>query len=137
MKKLYKINKPEGVKLKNANVTINNDEIIVEVEINDEFQPKDGDFIKFECCDREGLFIYKKGKYDDYCGCYCGISSEYRNNGLNGKLILCERDCHESKFYCRFATAEEKEFFIKRLKNECNKQLNPETKKIGKYKVES
>lgn len=88
---------------------------------------KDGDFVKVECCGREGILIYKKGIYDDFCGCYGKISSERREIGLNGQLELWEDNCCESKFYCRLATKEEKQLFINRMRNEAHCEWNPTT----------
>lgn len=122
MKKTYKYQLPQNKEVKGTNVRVENGEILVDVEFEEKFEPKDGDFLVSDGC----TFIYSDMKakdkltYSSYCGDYqiCGgISIEFSNNWTPKKG-------------CRFATPEEKADFLERLEKECKKRWNAETKQL-------
>lgn len=123
MKKTYKNKLPKGMNVEGTNVRVENGEVIVEVELKEEFNPKDGDFLTTKY---DGLvFIYsdKPATTSDNVCAYCGsyderegfISTEFSNGWVEKKE-------------CRFATPEEKSDFLERLEKECHKKWNEEKK---------
>lgn len=128
MKKKYRNKLPKGAEVKGYIAHVDNGEIVVEVELKDRFQPKDGDFVTYESSEK-ATFVYKKGKFDDFCGCYWGEKADVSNLCKN-KCPLYDRgsECWESKIYCRYATDEEKSALILRLEKEYHKRWNAEKK---------
>lgn len=124
MKKKYRNRLPKDAEVKGYIAHVENGEIIVEVELKDRFQPKDGDF----CVSSLGnVFIYCVKELlssDLYCGCYCVFCSE------EGQIITCYTKLHTKKDGCRYATPEEKDDFLKRLETEERLRWNADTKKL-------
>lgn len=119
MKKKYRNKLPKGAEVKGFNAYVENGEIIVNVELKEKFNPKDGGFL----IDADGdIFIYSDAKTQNsnFYSCYCGIH--------HGKI----RDafCYNwvDKNGCRFATPEEIDAFIIRLEKEYHKRWNAEKK---------
>lgn len=128
MKRTYVNRLPKGENGTVKYARIENGQLIVDVEFEKKFEPKDGDFLTYECCNRKGIFIFKNGSQKGFAGCYCGISSELPNNGLEGELCLHNSDCWESLYYCRPSKKEEIDFFLNRIKCERKKRWNAEKK---------
>lgn len=121
MKKFYTNKLPKDLNGKVEGVRIENGQLIVEVEFEEKFEPKDGDFLISE---NECIFIYSdkqavnKNTYSCYCGEYTGrwnINTEFSNNW-----------CYKNG--CRLATEEEKNAFLERLQKKCGKTWNAENK---------
>lgn len=123
MKKKYRNKLPKGAELKGYTAHVENGEIIVEVELKDKFEPKDGDFLVSSL---GNVFIYsdKKAKYDNYYCCYCG---EY---DINGPVLTHFSNAWTIKTDCRFAMPKEKDNFLKRLETEEHLRWNADTKKL-------
>lgn len=117
MKKIYKNRLPKDKEVKSTNVRVENGEVVVEVELKDKFEPKDGDF----CVDYYGNTF---------------ILCEEGNVGINhGSYAFLCRDDGDWYFQMinmtravRFATPKEKDAFLKRLENDKNLHWNAEKK---------
>lgn len=120
MKKTYKNTLPKNMEVKSINIRIENGEVLVDVELKDEFEPKDGDFL---VSSSGNIFIYKAYTCLGY-GAYCGIDT--------CNTIVCNytTPAWTCKQGCRFATSEEKAAFLARLEKECGKKWNEETKEL-------
>lgn len=119
MKKKYRNKLPKGAEVKGYIAHVDNGEIVVEVELKDRFQPKDGDFL----IDTDGdIFIYSDAKTQNsnFYSCYCGTH--------HGKIQAAFCYNWVDKNGCRFATPEEKDAFIIRLEKEYHKRWNAEKK---------
>lgn len=121
MGKTYKFTLPQNKEVENTNVRVENGEVLVEVELKEKFQPKDGDF----CVSKYGcVFIYcdrgqpSKNVYGCYCGEYC--------DGLRIQPFYSDK--WTIKEGCRLATPEEKADFLKRLEGEKHLRWNAEKK---------
>lgn len=123
MKRTYVNRLPKNEEVKNTNVKVENGELVVEVEFEDKFEPKDGDF----CATDNGcIFIYNsnyKLRSNYLLGYYVGIDcynditiNEDNRSGFSNEV--------------RRATPEEKVAFLERLEKECHKRWNEETKKL-------
>ena len=123
MKKKYRNKLPKGAEVKGYIAHVDNGEIVVEVELKDRFQPKDGDFLvsAYDC-----VFIYsdKEAETSDLYCCYCG---EYREH-LGVQTTFS--DNWTEKKGCRFATPEKKSAFLEKLESEAHLRWNAETKKL-------
>lgn len=122
MKKRYKFQLPQNKEVKGTNVRVENGEILVDVEFEEKFEPKDGDFL-VSC--RGGIFICSitKSTRNSY-GAYCGVNSL-------GDIIISENHSMflwTPKDGCRYATEQEKSDFLERLEKERHKRWNAETK---------
>ena len=125
MRKKYNIRIPKGKEVKNVKTNIVNGNIKVSFDLDDVFEPKDGDFLAVK--DDGCVFIYSDAKAlsrDSVCS-YCGSFGNYK-----GSIEVRFSDNWTTKENCRIATSDEKEKFIDRLKNECGKRWNSETKKL-------
>lgn len=122
MKRKYVNRLPKGAEVKGYIAHVENGEIIVEVELKDRFQPKDGDFLKNKC---GKVFIYNglRGEYSQF-GAYCGTTIEDVIKVYKGKGVCAWAD----KEGCSFATQEEKSAFLERLEKEFHKRWNAEKK---------
>lgn len=121
MRKIYKNQLPKNMEVKSFNTKVVNGEIIVEAELKEIFQPKDGDF----CVTNRGcIFIFNANyQFASLSGYYVGIDGADR--------ITINRTNKEGFGGAeRFATESEKSAFLKRLKKELHKKWNPETKKL-------
>lgn len=121
MKKKYRNRLPKGAEVTGFNAHIENGEIIVEVELKDKFEPKDGDFL---IAKNLGVFIYNGRETDLSYGAYVGT--------LDGKIVVSVLQDGRWAFKrdSRFATPEEKADFLKRLETEEHRRWNADTKKL-------
>lgn len=123
MKRTYVNRLPKNEEVKNTDVKIENGKLIVEVEFEDKFQPKDGDF----CATDNGcIFIYNanyKLSSNYLLGYYVGIDC-YNDITIN------EDNRFGFSNEVRRATPEEKVAFLARLEKECGKRWNAETKEL-------
>lgn len=123
MKRTYVNRLPKNEEVKNTNVRVENGELIVEVEFEDKFEPKDGDF----CATDNGcIFIYNsnyKLRSNYLLGYYVGIDC-YNDITIN------EDNRFGFSNEVRCATPEEKAAFLSRLEKECGKRWNPVTKNL-------
>lgn len=112
MKRKYVNRLPKGAEVTGFNAYVENGEIIVNVELKEKLNPKDGDFL---VSSKGGVFIYsdKESEIPSLYCCYCG---EHRSHlGIRTTFS----DNWTEKNGCRFATPEEKDAFIIRLEKEC------------------
>lgn len=122
MRKKYNIRIPKGKEVKNVKTNIVDGKIEVYYDLEDVFEPKDGDFV----VSSTGLiFIFKKDLGDAYCErcaeSYIGIDGKSGNISTDLFFVIDKG---------RFATLQEKQALLERLKNECGKTWNEETKKL-------
>lgn len=126
MKKKYRNKLPKGAEVKGYIAHVDNGEIVVEVELKDRFQPKDGDFLYCNSDESFAIFIYKDvERKDDIAGCYCSIQCFRDNNycyNLYGSV------CYAHISNSRYATKAEKDNLLTALEKECNKRWNAEKK---------
>lgn len=126
MKKTYKYQLPQNKEVKSFNTKIENGNLLVEVELGEKFEPKDGDFL---VSSQGKVFIYcdKRTLYNDSYCCYC---AEY----FSGSGIIIESSRYSGywirKAGCRYATEQEKAKFLERLEKEYHKRWNAETKQL-------
>lgn len=121
MKKIYRNRLPKGKEVQNADVRIENGEVIVTVEFkNSRFLPEDGDFVT----DRDGdVFIYNGKEYEKDFGAYAAV--------MNDVMIINKIPQNEgwvSKKCCRFATSDEKSNFLELAKKQCGMIWNEDKK---------
>lgn len=121
MKKTYKYQLPQNKEVKGTNVRIENGEILVDVEFEEKFEPKDGDF----CISDNGyVFIFKNeftsNHFERSASCYYGIDA---NGNLDYNLFYIIE-------HGRYATEQEKANFLERLEKEYHKRWNAETKQL-------
>ena len=120
MKKTYKNTLPKNMEVKSTNVRIENREIFVDVEFQEKFEPKDGDFLvtNIGC-----IFIYNT-KYNlrFLKGFYVGINAD-------DEIVISDKTSGFSGVE-RYATEQEKIDFLSRLEKECHKKWNEETKQL-------
>ena len=122
MGKTHNISLPKGKKATNVNTKIVDGNIEVSYDLEDVFEPKDGDFV----VSSTGLiFIFKKDLGDTY---WERCAESYI--GIDGKIGNISTDLFFVIDKGRFATEQEKQSFLERLKNECGKRWNEETKKL-------
>lgn len=123
MKKKYRNRLPKDAEVKGYIAHVSDGEIIVEVELKDKFEPKDGDFL---VSSKGCVFIYsdKEAELPSLYCCYCG---EHR---LHLSIRTTFSDNWTEKNGCRFATPEEKDAFIIRLEKEYHLRWNAETKNL-------
>lgn len=123
MKKKYKNRLPKGAEVTGFNAYVENGEIIVNVELKEKFNPKDGDFL---VSSKGCVFIYsdKEAELPSLYCCYCG---EHR---LHLSIRTTFSDNWTEKNGCRFATPEEKSAFLEKLESEAHLRWNAETKKL-------
>lgn len=117
MEKKHNISLPKGKKATNVKTKIVDGNIEVSYDLEDVFEPKDGDFVT----DFEGdVFIVKDTDVDGVCDCYVCYSkiAGFKFNGVRWTRPK------------RYSTLQEKQSFLDRLRNECGKRWNPETKKL-------
>lgn len=121
MKRKYVNRLPKGAEVTGFNAYVENGEIIVNVELKEKFNPKDGDFL----IDADGdIFIcsYAKTQNDSFYSCYCGTHHSSIKTTFSYNWV--------DKEGCRFATHKEKVDFLKRLESEAHLRWNAETKKL-------
>lgn len=103
------------------NAKIENGQLIVEVEFEEKFEPKDGDFL---ISNLGNIFIYSdKRPYNGLVySCYCGTTSIVNN------ISLGFSDRWTEKEGCRYATEQEKADFLSLLETKFHKRWNAEKK---------
>lgn len=122
MKKKADIFLPKGKEAKNVEFKLVDGKIEVSYDVEDIFNPKDGDFL----ATKSGrVFIYNGRNTVVQYGAYCGIDI------LNEIIVLNYFSSRwTNKEGCRYATEQEKSAFLERLEKECKQHWNPETKQI-------
>lgn len=124
MNRTYKYTLPKGMEVEKTNVRVENGQILVDVELKEKFEPKDGDFLT-NSYDKVFIFNGKRCENLEY-GAYCGVHIKgeiklFDNNGV---------DRWTDRYGVRYATEEEKSAFLERLEKELHKRWNPETKQF-------
>ena len=125
MRKKYRIRLPKDQEIVSVVcATIIDGDIIVEVEQKEKISPKDGDFLVSK---NTGIFIYKPSIYKGICLAYVGVNSRgiIIENPRDGSVIYPYWCLVED---CRYATDQEKNDFLERVKKVLNKQWDPEAK---------
>ena len=124
MKKTYRNKLPKGMEVECANVSIENGEIVVDVEFKEKFEPKDGDFLVID----DSIFIYNPNNEV----MHLGLNGYYAGIRDDGSITINEDKSGFGlrKEKMRYATPEEKSAFLKRLEQECHKQWNAEKKRL-------
>ena len=111
---------PNGKEAKNITGKMVDGKLQICYDLQDKFEPKDGDFV----ISSTGLiFIFKKDLGDTYCErcaeSYIGIERKSGNIHTNLFFVIDKG---------RFATEQEKSEFLERLEKECNKRWNEKNK---------
>ena len=124
MGKTYKFTLPQNKEVGNTNVRVENGEIIVEVEFEDRFQPKDGDFVYVKA-GYEHIAIFKKEVGEDMY-----VYANWNMSFSVSKITVCDsiplyyiNDIKE----IRPATERERKILIDKLA-EVGKRWNEEKK---------
>lgn len=119
MKNNYKFKLPKDTKVQNISVNVKDGDLLIDVEFEERFEPKDGDFL---CTEKEGIFIYN-GKHgiidrDITLGAYVGqdCCGRIKEHGSNHQWAFIDKS--------RYATEQEKADFLERLEKECHKCWN-------------
>lgn len=120
MKKKYRNKLPKGVRIKQTVTYVENGDLVAEVEFEDVFQPKDGDFLHDKYYDI--TVIYKETSKTGGIVTYVGINK----NNIVPKTGLGFGMTKEF----RYATEEEKTNFLERLEKEYHLRWSAETKKL-------
>lgn len=117
MEKTHNISLPKGKKATNVKTKIVDGNIEVSYDLEDVFEPKDGDFVT----DFDGdVFIVKDTNDYDIRDCYVGYS---KLTGFKFDIVSWARPK-------RYSTMQEKQSFLERLEKECKQRWNPETKQL-------
>lgn len=121
MNRTYKYTLPKGMEVEKTNVRVENGQILVDVELKEKFEPKDGDFLMGELT--EAVIIYKSTNIDG------GVVSYTGGTLVKNTHISLRTDCGwgYTESY-RYATEEEKSAFLERLEKELHKRWNPDKK---------
>lgn len=119
MRKTYRNKLPKDMEVVGTGVSIENGEVIVEVEFKEKFEPKDGDF----CVDYYGntFILCEEGNVGVNHGSYALFDRK------DGCWIFQKINITRG---VRYATPEEKDLFLERLEKECGKRWNAETKEL-------
>lgn len=119
MRKKLSIDLPKRKEAKNVSYKVIDGKIEVSYDLEDKFEPKDGDF----CVTGNGCIFICNTSYTigDILGFYVGISAY-------DKIIFNKDDKTGFSDAKRLATRQEKSAFFERLKNECGKTWNAEKK---------
>lgn len=123
MGKKVNISLPKGKEAKNIQFKVEDGKIEVIYDLEDKFEPKDGDFLMGELT--EAVIIYKSTDIDG------GVVSYAGGTLVKNTHISLRTDCgwgYTDSY--RYATEEEKSAFIERLEKELHKRWNPETKQL-------
>lgn len=123
MKRKANISLPKGKEAKNIQFKVEDGKIEVIYDLEDKFEPKDGDFLMGELT--EAVIIYKSTNIDG------GVVSYTGGTLVKNTHISLRTDCGwgYTESY-RYATEEEKSAFLERLETELSKRWNPETKQL-------
>ena len=119
MRKKLSIDLPKRKDAKNVSYKVIDGKIEVSYDLEDKFEPKDGDF----CVTGNGCIFICNTSYTigDIFGFYVGISAY-------NEIIFNKDDKTGFGGAKRLATKQEKSAFFERLKNECGKTWNAEKK---------
>ena len=123
MKKKYKYQLPQNKEVKSFNTKIENGNLLVEVELGEKIESKDGDFL---CAGNGDVFIYSS-KIASSSDCVCAYCGAY---GDKGNIEIKFSNNWVYKKECRYATEKEKADFLERLEKELHKRWNAETKQL-------
>ena len=123
MKKKYKYQLPQNKEVKSFNTKIENGNLLVEVELGEKIESKDGDFL---CAGNGDVFIYSS-KIASSSDCVCAYCGAY---GDKGNIEIKFSNNWVYKKECRYATEKEKADFLERLEKEFHKRWNAETKQL-------
>lgn len=121
MKRTYVNRLPKNEEVKNTNVKIEDGELAVEVESEDKFNPKDGDF----CVNYNGCIFIYNANYKLRSNCLLGY---YVGIDCYNDITINEDNRFGFSNEVRCATPEEKSYFLERLEKECHKRWNEEKK---------
>lgn len=110
---------PKGKEAKNVAFNIVDGKIEVSYDVEDKFEPKDGDFlIAGERC----IFIYNSSYHiHNLFGYYVGVDSY-------NKIVINKNNKNGFGNVKRLATLQEKQSLLERLEKECGKTWNAEKK---------
>lgn len=142
MKKTYVNRLPKNMEASSVNAKVVDGEIIVEVEMEEKFQPMFGDIVRIVPSDpKKGVRGYMiciwPNEIEDLdvyqIGCFNIANIDYAGN-LSYECSNGKKPYSELKVFPA-SDSDMKELFEKLRK--AGKRWNPETKKIGKYKMES
>lgn len=117
MKKTYKNQLPYNMEVKSTNVRIGGREIFIDVELEEKYIPKDGDFLYKE---PSIVVIYKETDTE-------GAIISYAGGGKNVTTLETRNGWGYTRDF-RLATPEEKEDFLDMLKNKYNIRWNAKKK---------
>ena len=120
MEKTYRFTLPQNKEVEITNVRVENGEVIVDVELKERFEPKDGDFLVSSF---GKVFIYNGLSIHTRYGAYCGV-----NNCNNIDICHPLSSGWTGKKGCRYATPEEKADFLKGLEGEKHLRWNADKK---------
>lgn len=126
MKRTYVNRLPKNEEVENTNVRVENGQLFVEVEFEDKFEPKDGDFVYVKA-GYEHIAIFKQEVGEDmYVYANWNMSFSVSKIIIDDSIPLCYiHDLRE----IRPTTEREKKILIDQLAN-VNKKWNPERKRI-------
>lgn len=115
---------PNGKEAKNITGKMVDGKLQICYDLQDIFEPKDGDFIYREDINTYSVFICKyNDKNKERLGCHVSWQN------VNGTIFWnINEDYYTDKRNCRFATEEEKSEFLERLEKECKKKWNADKK---------
>lgn len=121
MKRTYVNRLPKGENGTVKNARIENGQLIVEVEFEEKFEPKDGDFL----ITKSGIVFIFNPNYESPCVPF------YIGTNFFGELIVHKKN--EISGYgqiedCRYATPKEKADFLSLLETKFRKRWNAEKK---------
>lgn len=118
MEKKVNIRLPKGKEAKNVQFNVVDGKIEVSYNLEDKFEPKDGDFL----CAYNDVFIYNGKQTEESFGAYVGTLR-------SGKIeeALTENSWSE-KEVCRYATEQEKVEFLAKMEKQLHKKWNADKK---------
>lgn len=125
MKKFYTNKLPKDLNGKVEGVRIENGQLIVEVEFEKEFQPKDGDFLAVK---KYGLVFIYSDKPPIQSNCVCSYCGSYGDEKIYISITFSDNWYYKNG--CRYATEQEKASFLERLEKEYGKRWNAEKKQL-------
>ena len=118
MRKKLSIDLPKRKEAKNVSYKVIDGKLEVSYDLEDKFEPKDGDFL----CAENDVFIYNGIQGKDSFGAYIGVK---KSGKIDFPLTM---DSWTEKEVCRYATKEEKEAFLARLERDFKLRWNTKKK---------
>lgn len=123
MIKTFKFEIGNNKKVTDVKYIVENNYLIVEADVEDDFDPKDGDF----CKSSNGLvFIYNGLKANGYLGAYV-------SENIDGGITYKEHQVFKYNG-CKYATDDEILLFLEKIERETKLRWNSLTNKLEKYK---